>query len=153
MKTWHLKCKHYDNYRGGGCSIYANGTVVRGCNASGCGYDREGAALANFVNEHLQEELQLAFSKEFESLENRPFIHYGDNHWGRSVKPSDMYGVTVQENLYEYKKKPSVTSRQVHIDGACGKSVVERVCSFIGYDLQYLSGTNTTTDYLLKGKL
>lgn len=149
---WHLHCKHYDNYRGGGCSIYANGKIAKGCGASGCGYDREGSALANFINEYLQEELQLAFAKEFALLENRPFIHYGDNHWGRSIRPSNPYGVTVQEDLYEYKKKPSITTKEVYMDGACGKSSVERLCDFIGYELQYLSGTKNTTDYLLKKK-
>lgn len=151
---WHLHCKHYNNYSGGGCSIYANGKIARGCGASGCGYDREGSALANFINEYLQEELQLAFAKEFEFLNGQPFIHSRGHIWYKSISlsHSSIYGVRVIMKLSEYKRKPSIITKKVYMDGACGKSSVERLCEFIGYELQYLSGTKNTTDYLLKKK-
>jgi hypothetical protein len=60
-----IEVKHYDNSNGGGCSIREYGQFVKGTRATGCGYDRGGAAFGYWLMLKYKERINTLVAKEF----------------------------------------------------------------------------------------
>ena len=128
--NYHLEFKHYDNYRGGGCRVYSNGQLAKGCTASGCGYDREGAALGNWIQNNFQSELQERFKIEIEVSKEG---HY------EPIK--QFYGAHVA--------KTKAGDKYISLDGACGKNCMVRILEAIGGTYEYLPSRSKLSNFAL----
>lgn len=139
MKSYHLEFNHYDNYRGGGCTVRVNGTANRSCNAGGCGYDRQGAAFGNFVTLYFESELLEKFRPELDSLpeptKEKPYS---------SVGRDDLSGLRIAKEWHKGK-----VSERVSVDGACGFDEVRRLLNHLGYRVSYLSGSKLSSHYFI----
>ena len=126
MKTYSVELKHYDIYNGGGCSVYINGQNKRKFSASGCGYDRNGAALGNWATSEFQEGLKELFAEEIKAKEQ-----------GQYLMSKKYYGAVITDN------------QGVYLDGACGTSCIERILEAIGCKIQFVRTRSKNSNYYL----
>ena len=127
--NYSLEFKHYDNYNGGGCRVYVNGNFAKGCTATGCGYDREGAAFANWIQNNFQKELKERFKIELETID--------ENY--HSI--SGFYGAHIC--------KDKKGNKYISLDGACGKSSIQRVWEAIGGTYEYIPNRSKWSNFAL----
>jgi hypothetical protein len=83
--------------------------------ASGCGYDRFGAAIGAFIQRTFQEELDKLAIKHCKGT---------NKHRRTSI---EYYGL-----FYNKEEK------RAYVDGACGENCMKRILNKIGFDLNYL---------------
>ena len=119
-----IEAKHYDNYNGGGCRIYEDGKSKRKWTATGCGYDREGTAIADWFFDTYQEEIRKFFAEKV--------LHNDDNY---VREKHGFYGV--------WREKDG----QIYMDGGTGLSNVRRVMEQIGYKLTWLNIKSRMSNY------
>lgn len=135
--THRLELRHYDSYTGGGCRVYNNGELVKGCTAGGCGYDREGAALGNFL---------MTLPKFKEGIK-----HLLSNH-GSGDKPTGYYGLSHYNKLTNKWQKRSSKNTRSSVDGACGKSTIINIAKAVGIDVEWTHQTKNSNFYLVSSK-
>jgi len=87
--------------------------------AGGCGYDRFGKVLGNFIEHHFPNELQRLAKR---------YAH--GNH--RSSK--QFYGLFLNQEGKAY------------LDGACGDSCMQKVLAAIGFDLKRIGETERSSN-------
>lgn len=112
---------HVWSTRGMGSSKILNGGEVIG-KASGCGYDRYGAALGEAVKSLFEKEL-LTLCKRVCKRKTSVKGWYASK---------DYYGLSYDNR-----------TNKVIIDGACGSSCVEDILHKIGFSLKYVGETDT----------
>lgn len=120
-----------DTYGYNICSLYVDGNKVSSCN--GGGYDMQGAALANWMEEEFQEKIQKLPSN-CGSMDN-----------SKGFYCLSFYNTKTHKKQHRFSKHVE----KAHIDGACGFSSVERILNAIGYKLEYIDEDSNTTIYLL----
>lgn len=106
--------QHKWSSRGYGRSYLLNRIGDQVAMASGCGYDRRGAAFGSLVTEFMQPELLLLAKKVCKPAKR------GDR-WVRSDR---FYGLTLDRE-----------KNRANVDGACGLESVQRVLGAIGFSL------------------
>ena len=132
VHRYSVELRHYDSYTGGGCRVYIFGNLAKGCTAGGCGYDRGGAALANW-------------------LMTRPqfveAIKHKTSNYGSDDRRGGLYGLSffnpkTKKHQHRYSK-----DCRIYVDGACGKSSVTRIVQAIGGDVEYITSTKNSEIY------
>jgi len=108
------------------CRGYGNSKILDGqdnilSKASGCGYDRFGAAIGNYIQELFQAELNILGVK----------YCRGKNKQRKTSKL--YYGL-----FYDSKKK------HAYVDGACGTDSMYRILHKIGFELHRVGETSST---------
>jgi hypothetical protein len=107
-------------------TLYVDGAkVAREC---GGGYDMQGAALGQWVQNAFQSEL-IAMSDRVASEFPRVGGEYAGRarHYSREERPGQLYGMS----LITEDGKPS----KVSIDGACGWSSVRAILDALGFEI------------------
>lgn len=132
-----LEFRHYDSYTGGGCRVYENGELLRKLTAGGCGYDREGSALGNWMMA-------------------QPAIAEGIKHLtansGSMDTPTGYYGLSHYNSKARKWQKRSSKNTKSSVDGACGFSTMCRIMKALGYTVTYGGGTKLSNFYIVEGK-
>lgn len=123
-----------DTYGYNICSLWIDRVKVSSCN--GGGYDMQGTALANWMQEEFQDQLRKLPSN----------YGSGDNNKG-------FYGLS----FYNSKTKKSQHRFSKNVDraclqGACGFSSITSILNAIGYELEYITEEKDITVYLLTEK-
>ena len=132
-RRYGIELRHFDNWEGGGCRVYVNGNIARGCTAGGCGYDRGGAALANW----------LMTRPEFTEAVKHLTSNYGSSDIGRGGSYSlSFYNPITRKHQHRYSK-----NARVHVDGACGKSSVSAIVKAIGGAVEYVTSSKWSEFY------
>ncbi len=142
------------------CSLWVDGVKVSSCN--GGGYDMEGTALGNWMetafkdelvkldipmNTRNGEEVQEYYGLSFHNPNFDPGKAIVD---GETVEERERSGKSVGLERYQaFHFAGSKVPTDVHtipmLDGACGKSCMEKVLNAIGYKLEHIdSGRNHT---------
>jgi len=136
--TYNVEVRHYDSYTGGGARVYEFGTLAKGCTAGGCGYDRNGSALANW-------------------LMTKPEFAEGIKHIlansGSGDKPTGLYGLSHYNPITHKRQKRASKNTASRVDGACGMSSVSRIVEHLGGSVLYAGGNKSSNFYIvtLKG--
>ena len=116
------------------CSLYVNGEKKTSCN--GGGYDMQGTALADYLQEKYQERL-LKIKSRADSIWNSKKNTHGKNEKGNS-----LYGMTYYS-----------TEKEISLLGGCGFNCMQRIAECIGIEIKYLrTKTNDGSIYLLTDK-
>ena len=169
-----------DTYGYNICSLYVNGHKMSSCN--GGGYDMEGTALGNWIvrafknellkltipinhrnGQDIQEYYGLTFhDPDFDpgkaiigkDCQDRTFGKDGEE---KTVEQAEKDGESLGLERYQaFYSASSNTPDEKHriplIDGACGKSSVEKILNAIGYSLVYLKGSKNLTLYRMVEK-
>lgn len=116
--------QHRWSSRGLGISKLLSGysdTVIS--KASGCGYDRFGAALGKLIEHYFQDELK------------RIALRHCKGRSQTRKESSKYYGLF-------YNKKTG----RAYLDGACGTSSMERILNKIGFTCRYLGRDNKSNN-------
>ncbi len=138
-----------DTYGYNICTLYVDGDKVSRCN--GGGYDMEGTCLGEYIANAFKDRLLKLRLKE---------KLYGLTFHNPNWKPSEKVlqrekeGKTIgleryQEFYSASNFKPTKKHNIPLIDGACGKSSVERIMNAIKLNLKYIHGTKNDTTYLM----
>lgn len=132
-----LELRHYDSYTGGGCRVYINGEINRKLTAGGCGYDREGAAFANWMM-------------------SVPEIAEGIKHLtansGSMDTPTGYYGLShYNEKTRKFQKRSSKNTRS-YVNGACGFSSMKKIMKALGYDVIWGGSNKLSNFYIVEEK-
>jgi len=102
--------------------------------ADGCGYDRWGACLGEFI--------AMNFSKELVALARKTVKGKARKNTGFAPCPA-FYGM-------QYNKKKELVS----LDGGCGSSCMVSILNALGFNLRYAgendNGNNGTVHYILE---
>lgn len=130
--VYNLEFKHYDNYKGGGCRLYVNGQLAKGCTATGCGYDREGAAFGNWIQNTFQDLLRENFAKEISEAKEPAKGEY-------LYQPINKY--------YGANITMTKGGKIIHLDGACGKSSMQRILEAIGGKYEYVPNRSKWSNF------
>jgi len=156
-----------DTYGYNLCTLYVDGTKVARCN--GGGYDMEGTVLGDYIASAYPERL-LKLTEEFYGLKfhdpnfdpgkvvpaTRYILAEGEEHEGKTVAQMEEEGLTIGLERYQaFHSDSSKIPTERHIipllDGACGKSSMEKVANAIGLTLEYIDGgRNSDTIYILR---
>ena len=139
MQFYRIQTKHFDNWQGGGCRIYVNGsdTCERKCTAGGCGYDRETTAIANWL---------MTLSEVQERIKHK-LANYGSDD-----TPTGFYGLShYNSKTRKFQKRSSVNTRS-YIDGGCGQSSIFRLMKACKIDITWVAGTKNSNFYTVEVK-
>lgn len=120
-----------DTYGYNICSLWIDGQKVSSCN--GGGYDMQGTALANWMEDEFQEQIR------------KLQAHYGSGDNNKGFYGLSFYNAKTHKSQHRFSK---------HVDracltGACGFSSIEEILNAIGYKLEYIHGEKDITIYLL----
>lgn len=156
-----------DTYGYNICSLYVDGRKVSSCN--GGGYDMEGTALGSWIAKRFKDELlklKIPMNRRNgEDVQEYYGLSFHDPNFdpgkaiigkdctdrtfsgkseGKTVEQAEKDGDTAGLERYQafYAASPRVpTERHIIplIDGACGKSSVEKIINAIGYQLVYVN--------------
>ena len=115
--------KGRDTYGYNICSMYHNGIKVSSC--KGGGYDMQGTALSDWMQEKFRAELQKLDAREF----------YGLSFWN------------TKRNKTQFRWSKDCTT---WLDGACGFSSMQKILDKLGYSLQYVPKRGENSTYEIK---
>jgi len=110
--------KGRDTYGYNICSLWIDGDKVSSCN--GGGYDMKGTAFGKWLGEVERENLK------------KLTAHYGSFDDG-----TGFYGLSFYNPQTKKREKNWTEGCNIHLDGACGFSSMERIAVELGYKLQY----------------
>jgi hypothetical protein len=107
---------------------YGNSKILDNCGgllskANGCGYDRFGAALGEFIGVTFQDELLILAKRECKIKNNHSMT--SKSYYGMFFRPMD---------------------NRVTLDGACGSEAMIRILNKIGFQLQFVAKTEKTNN-------
>ena len=97
----------------------------------GGGYDMQGAALGDFINDHFGDELKKLSSADF----------YGLNHYNPKAKTHKRRFL-----------KRATDKTQTYVDGGCGFDSMRRILEKIGFELNWVKDTRDEKIYNLSIK-
>lgn len=127
-----LEFRHYDSYTGGGCRVYLYGNLLKGCSAGGCGYDREGTAMARWLMTEPELVERLKHKRANYGSGDRHAGLYGLRHWNEKTKKSQC-----QANK----------DCRTWVDGACG--TCKEILRSIGCEVTYAGETKNSNFYII----
>ncbi len=91
----------------------------------GGGYDMQGKAFGEFINQTFPEELKRINSADF----------YGLTHYNRKTRKMQKFG-SKHTNSY--------------VDGACGFNCMQKIIAKIGFDYKFITENKTSKIYVLE---
>lgn len=137
------------NRRSGGVTCIVRGERVG--HAGGGGYDKHGAAFAEFLTASFQPELcrlHLRASRAYTvggPLNYKRRAARYDGRTGRTKHPRGLYGMTA------YYRPGERRAYEVRLDGACGFDSMRRVVDAMGLRLEFVAEDSTSDTYVLRG--
>lgn len=113
------------------CSLWIDRVKVSSCN--GGGYDMQGTALANWMQEEFQGQLRKLPS------------NYGSGDNNKGFYGLSFYNTKTKQRQHRYSKNVD----GAYLDGACGLSSITKILKAIGYELELIDDDWKRSTYLL----
>tara|TARA_R100001594_G_scaffold145293_1_gene195300 strand:+ start:1606 stop:2070 length:465 start_codon:yes stop_codon:yes gene_type:complete len=129
------------------CSLYSNN--VKQNQNCGCGYDMQGTALADYIEENYQDRL-LKMHRRIKSAYSVKMLFTPKCKGNKYRRLKDRKGGFYGGTAYYYKGQK--TPFKISLDGGCGFNSIERICNAIGLKLHYTGQTKNKTSYILEDK-
>lgn len=140
-RTYRIELRHYDSYTGGGCRVYLMGNLQKGCTAGGCGYDRAGTAMSNF----------LMTVPEYAERIQHLTANYGSSDNGRGHYGLVHYSAKNAKG-YTNRMKRHTKGGTSRTDGGCGMSSIKRIAEACKIHIEWVYDTKNSSIYIIEVK-